>query len=249
MKKSTKAVGLLLAVFSLLFFDYVVFAQPTPGGGGGGGSGTNTYPAPTYNYIYVPSLKLVIPSVNESNLYLNLLEADPAGKYDIYFETNLASLSWTDVLQGTNGQTNFVYALSSSDTGFFRAARTDEPVTNTATMTVVFRNDFVNTNLVSATITNGPAARTAILVNSTNFLSAQWLPFSSVPLVLLGTNEGTYEVWFGFVGGDGQTNWTSARVTLDTTPLQLTITSPTNNAVIQPMIQVLVITHNFLSLF
>ena len=81
MKKSTKAVGLLLAVFSLLFFDYVVFAQPTPGGGGG--SGTNTYPAPTYNYIYVPGLKLVIPSVNESNLYLNLLEADPAGKYDI----------------------------------------------------------------------------------------------------------------------------------------------------------------------
>ena len=77
----------------------------------------------------------------------------------------------------------------------------------------------------------------AVLVNDTNLADAVWIPFSSVPLVLMGTNDGVYQVTFGFIGSDGQTNWTSGSVTIDTVPPQLVVTSPTNNTVTQPMIQ------------
>ena len=236
MTNLTKIAVIPLSTFTLLFYS-AAFAQITPPGGGGGCINCPPY---TNNYTslpYVPGLKLSVPPLSGTNLPINLLEADPAGKYDIYFASNLVSSSWNDIVQGTNGQTNFTLTFPQTKMGFYRAARTDTPVTDTAGMTVCFPNNDVNTNLISAVVSGGPAAAMAVLVNDTNLADAVWIPFSSVPLVLMGTNDGVYQVTFGFIGSDGQTNWTSGSVTIDTVPPQLVVTSPTNNTVTQPMIQ------------
>ncbi len=119
-----------------------------------------------------------------TNILLSLLEADSAGKYDIYFATNFISATWTDVLQGTNGQTNFILPFPVSQSGFFRVARTDPAVADAAGISFYFLNGFVNTNITLAAITGGPAAATAILADSTNFAGVTWIPFSSMPFVV-----------------------------------------------------------------
>lgn len=239
MTATDKLIGRLIVgcVFACCLLQNT-FAQLIPPGltnGGGGGTNFISYTNPPIPYV--PGLKLSIPPLTGTNLFIHLLEADPAGKYDIFSASNLVASSWSDMLQGTNGQTNFTLPFPFTDTGFFRAARTDTPVTNTATMTISFPNPLINTNLAQAIVTGGPAAAMAVLVNDTNLADAVWIPFSSVPLVLLGTNDGVYQVTFGFIGGDGQTNWTSGSITIDTVPPLLVITSPTNNTVTQPMIQ------------
>ncbi len=198
---------------------------------------------PVTNYVssipapYVPGLKLTINVPNTTNLSLGFLEADPAAKYDIYYTTDLTAAAWSDVLQGTNGQTNFFRVLSQHGNGFFKAARTDTPITSAANLTVSFPNNLVNSNFITATVSGGPAAAMAYLVNNTNFASARWFPFSAVPWVFLGTNDGTYSIWFGFRGSDGTNYWSMTTITLDTTPPFLVITNPTANAISKPMIQ------------
>jgi len=226
MNKLGVAVATAMTVLASLVIGNKLQAQITPPGGGGGG-GTNTYYY-TNSFSsppYMPGLKLAIPPPVGTNLFINLLEADPAGTYDIFAASNLAYASWNDVLDGTNGQTNFTLPIPFAGAGFFRVARTDTPVVDTAGMTASFPNNDVNTNLTSAVISGGPAAALAVLVNDTNLADAVWIPFSAVPNVLLGTNDGTYSVTFGFIGSDGQTNWTTATVTLDTAPTSLVITN------------------------
>ena len=187
---------------------------------------------------YVPGLKLSIPPVSGTNLLLNLLEADAAGKYDVYYATNLISATWNDTLQGTNGQTNFILSFPVSQGGFFRAARTDPAVADAGGISFYFLNGFVNSNITLATVEGGPAVATAILVDSTNFARATWIPFSSTPLVDIGTNEGTHEIWFGFRGTNGVVYWTSDTVTLDKTPPAIVITNPIFSTTSRPIIQV-----------
>jgi hypothetical protein len=110
-------------------------------------------------------------------------------------------------------------------------------IEDASSITVSFPNNLVTTNLIAATIDGGPAAATAILVNNTNFSGAIWLPFSSSPYVLLGTNDGTYNVWFGFKGTNGLVYWSEQIVTLDATPPSLVITNPVSHIVSQPIIQ------------
>ena len=187
---------------------------------------------------HVPGLKLSIPPVSGTNLLLNLLEADAAGKYDVYFATNLISATWNDALQGTNGQTNFTLPIPVSHNGFFRVARTDPAVADAAGISFYFLSGFVNTNITLAAVNGGPAVATAILVDSTNFTEATWIPFSSTPLVNIGTNEGTHEVWFGFRGTNGVVYWTSDTITLDKTPPSIVITNPVFSTTSRPIIQV-----------
>ncbi len=228
---------IVIAAIATLFAgsNEKVFGQILPGGGGGG-SGTNE----PYNWTplpYVPGLKMNISMMDATNFRLTLLEADPAGKYDIYFATNLISATWNDLLQGTNGQSNFALTFPNSSSGFFRTARTDTPVADAGNMTFYFPYESVNTNIVNAIVEGGPAAATAILVDSTNFAGATWIPFSLVPLVDIGTNEGTHEVWFGFQGTNGVVYWSEASVTLDTTPPVLVITNPVSTTTSRPIIQ------------
>ena len=187
---------------------------------------------------YVPGLKLSIPPVSGTNLLLNLLEADAAGKYDVYFATNLISATWNDALQGTNGQTNFTLPIPVSHNGFFRVARTDPAVADAAGISFYFLSGFVNTNITLAAVNGGPAVATAILVDSTNFTEATWIQFSSTTLVNIGTNEGTHEVWFGFRGTNGVVYWTSDTITLDKTPPSIVITNPVFSTTSRPIIQV-----------
>jgi len=237
MNKLGVAVATAMTVLASLVIGNKLQAQITPPGGGGGG-GTNTYYY-TNSFSsppYMPGLKLAIPPPVGTNLFINLLEADPAGTYDIFAASNLAYASWNDVLGGTNGQTNFTLPIPFAGAGFFRVARTDTPVVDTAGMTASFPNNDVNTNLISAVISGGPAAALAVLVNDTNLADAIWIPFSAIPNVLLGTNDGTYSVMFGFIGSDGQTNWSSATVTLDTAPSSLVITNLTSLSGSRPFI-------------
>jgi hypothetical protein len=232
--KTITAKVIALAIF---LFAAGAIAQPIfPGGGGC----TNCPPATNYfaPLPYIPGLKLAILPPSGTNLFINLLEADPAGTYGLFSESNLVAATWSNVIQGTNGQTNFTLPYPFTGMGFLRAARTDTPVTDTAGMMVSFPNNYANTNLISAIVTGGPAAAMAVLVNDTNLADAIWIPFSAVPFVLLGTNDGVYQIEFGFVGSDGQTNWTSGSVTLDTTPPLLVVTNPTVSTVDQPMIQI-----------
>lgn len=187
---------------------------------------------------YVPGLKMNISPPDGTNFHLSLVEADSAGKYDIYFATNLISATWNDVLQGTNSQINFTLPISVSQSGFFRVARTDPVVADAAGISFYFLSGFVNTNITSVAVAGGPAAATAILVDSTNFTGATWIPFSSMPLVDIGTNEGTHEVWFGFTGTNGIVYWTSDAVTLDRTPPVIVITNPISSTTSRPIIQV-----------
>lgn len=234
MKASMKVVAVFLAQLTLCL---LVFAQPIPPGGGGGGSGTNE----PYNWTpppYVPGLKMNISPPDSTNFHLSLVEADSAGKYDIYFATNLISATWNDVLQGTNSQTNFTLPIPVSQNGFFRVARTDQAVADAASISFHFLSGFVNTNITLAAVTGGPATATAILVDSTNFDEAMWIPFTSMPLVDIGTNEGTHEVWFGFRGTNGVVYWTSDTITLDKTPPAIVITNPVFSTTSRPIIQV-----------
>lgn len=161
----------ILVIYTLVVLAADCFAQISPPDGG-----CTNCPPWTNNFImpqpYVPGLKMAILPSSGTNLYLNLLEADPAGKYDIYFESNLTAASWSDVLQGTNGQTNFFFTFSPAGNGYFRAARTDTPIVNTAGMTVYFPNNDVNSNLTCAIISGGPAAAMAVLVDDTNLAEA-----------------------------------------------------------------------------
>jgi hypothetical protein len=197
-----KKLAVVLMAMALLTIGNILQAQPGPPGFGDPGTNGSGY-TNNISYPYVPGLKLAIPPLSGTNLPINLREADPAGTYDLYFASNLISSPWNDVLSGTNGQTNFILTFPQSKLGFFRATRTDTPITNAADLTVYFPNQFVNTNVTAAFISGGVAAGTAILVNDTNTADAMWVPFSSSPNVLLGTNDGTYQVWFGFKGSDG----------------------------------------------
>src|SRR5260221_3392327 len=146
MKKSEKLFIILLAQ---CFIWSSIFGQTPPNFG----DVCTNCPPPT-NYFnphpYVPGLKLGILPPSGTNLFINLLEADPAGTYDLFSASNLVAATWNDVLQGTNGQTNFTLQYPFTGMGFLRAARTDIPVTNTAGMTISFPNLFVNTNLIMA---------------------------------------------------------------------------------------------------
>lgn len=211
--------------------------QTPPCPGGDCGSGTN---GPPFLYVlppYIPGLKLAAAVDGGTNVYLTLLEADPTGKYDVWSSTNLATTIWSNTAQGATGQTNFSFHLSQWESGFFKATRTDNPVTNAAEIEAYFPYEVNSMNFVNALIEGGPAASMAILVNSTNFATARWIPFSAVPVVELGTNEGTYEVWFGFRGSDGQTYWSKSFVALDKTPPTIVITNPAVSSTSRPFIQ------------
>lgn len=237
MNNSTK---ITLALFtSQLVLCPAVFAQPMPPGIGDGGC-TNCPPY-TNNYIalpYVPGLKMSISYASGTNFQLALLESDPAGRYDIYFATNIVAGSWSDILQGVTGQSNFTLPMPVSQSGFFRVARTDEAVADAGGLWFYFLNDPVNVNIISAAVVGGPAAATAILVDSTNFVGATWIPFTSMPLVDIGTNEGAHEVWFGFRGTNGIVYWTMDTVILDKTPPSIVITNPVLSTTSRPIIQV-----------
>ncbi len=100
-----------------------------------------------------------------------------------------------------------------------------------------FQQPFTQSQTAIATIQGYPSAGMAILVNSTNFASATWMPFNPSPTVALGPGDGQRDVWFGFQTLDGLATWILARVTVDTVAPTIFITNPLTNVTSQPMIQ------------
>ncbi len=242
MKRTALLVCLSACCLSWNMFILDALAQPSlpwPPGGGGGGGNTNSMPAiPSLPPYTAPGLKITIPVIDGTNFSLSLLEADPAGTYGIYFGTNLISGIWSNVVEGTMGQTNFSLPIPADASGYFRAARMDAPVANAGNISVFFPYEVVGTNVVAALVEGGPAMSMAITTNCAAVSNILWMPFSAVPLVTIGTNEGTYEVCFGFKGADGIEYWSAATVTLDLTPPLIVITNPVAGTTERPIIQI-----------
>lgn len=104
------------------------------------------------------------------------------------------------------------------------------PLDDASGITAYFPAQYVNTNVVTAFVLGGAAAGMAILVNNTNFSSAQWTPFNPTPTINLGPTDGVYQVWFGFQGQNGIGYWSMKPITLDTTPPVISFTAPMNDS-------------------
>lgn len=99
-----------------------------------------------------------------------------------------------------------------------------------------------DTNMIAVQITIPPSSTElpimAILVNSTNFESATWIPFNPTPLIDLGAGDGPRDVWFGFQFPSGAEFHIYRKVILDTAPPTAYLTSPLGDVVTTPYLQV-----------
>jgi len=95
-------------------------------------------------------------------------------------------------------------------------------------------NQYVDTNIVDGTITvlGGIPSTMAVLVDSTNFASAVWMPFDTNITINLGSNPGPCDVWVG-VGGPSTNvapSWDETTVILETNALEISITNPADGS-------------------
>src|ERR1700689_3729301 len=91
--KVMKTINQKIIALALTLLAANVFAQTSPLDGGC----TNDCPPYTNSFTpqpYVPGLKLAVLPPIGTNLFINLLEADPAGTYDIFTASNLVSATW-----------------------------------------------------------------------------------------------------------------------------------------------------------
>jgi hypothetical protein len=108
--------------------------------------------------------------------------------------------------------------------------------------TVDATNNYVNTSYpnLQLNIYGGVPGRYAVLVDSTNFSTANWTTYASPSLIAdIGSTEGWHNVWVGLLNwpaGALQT-WQYKRLKLDVTPPQIIVTNPVSGVVTVPMIQ------------
>jgi hypothetical protein len=102
---------------------------------------------------------------------------------------------------------------------------------------------YVNQTFTSAQINllAGTPSYYAILVNDTNYADANWQAYTGTNITVnLGSTDGVYNVIVGLRGlpQNATPTWETLQFTLMQTPPPLVVTSPTNNTVMLPMIQV-----------
>lgn len=103
-------------------------------------------------------------------------------------------------------------------------------------------NNYFNTTNASLliSVSAGIPAYVAVLVDTTNFSAATWMPYNSSNILAnLGPTQGWHNVWVGLRGlpSNATQTWQSKRLNLALTPPQLVVTSPNSNIVSVPMIQ------------
>jgi len=112
---------------------------------------------------------------------------------------------------------------------------------NKVMFSTVFSSDHVSASMVSGTITvwRGVPSQMAILVNTTNFTSASWIPFTSAFTALLPQADGPYQVWVGLRGLSQSSlqTWDGTTIVRDTTAPPLFFTNPVSGVTSRPMIQ------------
>ncbi len=104
-------------------------------------------------------------------------------------------------------------------------------------LSVSFTNKYVQSTLETATVSGGVSASMAVLVNSTNFSSATFSLFNVTTNVDLGAGDGLRQVWFGFKGLSGTTNWSMTRVIVDNVAPAIVITNPVSSTTSRPILQ------------
>ena len=115
---------------------------------------------------------------------------------------------------------------------------------NTIQFAIEAANNYVNASYVSLIldVTKGVPSSVAILVDNKDLAGATWSAYTSPNITVnLGSTQGWHEIWVGLRGRQitSQQMWILKRLKLDTSPPQITITSPTNNIVNLPTIQIL----------
>ena len=191
------------------------------------------------------------------------------GVYDLFMTTNLSPnvpglnlTNWLWLLRTEPGQTNLAVPGLPLDQAFFILGRTNDTDgdlltdaweqlvggtdPNTADASAISFSlsvpyDCVNSITVTGTVsvTSGFPTLMAVLVNSTNFDTATWVPLNTVVPVDLGSSDGRKEIRVGLRGPlpGIPLAWQWARVILDRTAPVLLITNPVNPTVSRPVIQ------------
>lgn len=85
----------------------------------------------------------------------------------------------------------------------------------------------------------GAPAALAVIVDSTNFASAQWQPFSVSPTFSLPSADGAHAVWLGLRGcpEDASPTWLGFTVVLDRAAPAVVITGPVPGTTAKPVVQ------------
>ena len=93
-------------------------SPPLPGGGGGSGGGGGITSPPPYS---VAGLKVTIPVVTNTDLYVTIFEHNPALPYDIYQKLNLNLTNWSLSATGVVSQTNYLIPNTFTNEVYFAA--------------------------------------------------------------------------------------------------------------------------------
>ncbi|HEY3762621.1 MAG TPA: hypothetical protein VGN23_12820 [Verrucomicrobiae bacterium] len=108
--------------------------------------------------------------------------------------------------------------------------------------TVTTTNGYVNTpnQTLQLVIDDGIPDYEAVLINNTNTADAIWEPYTTTNLpVDLGSSNGAYTILVGLRGlpSNAVQTWRQTSITLNESPLILTVTNPAGDSVSKPMIQ------------
>jgi hypothetical protein len=131
----------------------------------------------------------------------------------------------------------FDYALSSEEVSLQYEAM-QEP----GGFSVSFDPDHIQTTTATGLIEldGQVTASMAILVNSQEFETAVWVPFTPTPTVTLGSADGVYTVWVALKGlrADAESHWEGVEVAVDRVSPTVTGISPPNGiSLSQPVLQ------------
>ena len=112
---------------------------------------------------------------------------------------------------------------------------------NQIKFTVGFGSGYVNGSTATGNVmvTQGVPDHMAVLVNSTNFGSAVWIPFQSTIVANIGNTDGEYPVWVGLRGHswDTRREWQGTTLVRDTVAPVVTITNPGGSTTSKPVLQ------------
>ncbi|MGA9040204.1 MAG: hypothetical protein WB421_06690, partial [Terriglobales bacterium] len=177
----------------------------------------------------------VFPGVNTNAMPFTVPMSSPTNLF-------VWALDWTGITSGGNttpewwfyyfyGTTNLSDSTLDSQGNTLGYDYSNNLDPNVISFTLSVTNDYVQ-NLsapVTLNIAAGVPSYYAVLVNDTNLADANWQPYASSNLsVLLGLNDGTYNVSVGLRGlpANATQTWQGVTLTKDTVAPQVVISNP-----------------------
>jgi hypothetical protein len=168
------------------------------------------------------------------------------------FELRSSHTDWTVADENTNSildgwEWDYFGSLQPGDSDFDGDGRTNyeeyqsgsDP--NSMSFDVEFTGYRINANGATGTfdILGGVPSKMAVLLDSTNFSGAAWVPYNSNVLVNLGSTDGKHMAWIGLKGRAAAATyvWRGMEFTRDTTSPAIAITNPLTTTLSKPVIQ------------